>query len=570
MPKLALLAGLATLAFAAAPAAAAPVLAGGAVSPGTWSTEPTMNVSWTQTGMEASGATDVSVQMNEAGDGTASGAWQVVWIENGAVSGARTAVFSTEGRDGKRAMRVVVRSGFQVMTTLAVGPAQIDHTAPALTRPGSLHSPSQNVFSWAEEDIHAGIDTAAHYLEVNSGGGWVPDGAWVPVPFAASGEGAQTASLPASAISPGNHAVRVRVVDRAGNEAVLALGTAFNDQTPPAVTPVRVVEAPTPTSQAVEVAYGFTDGFGGSWFDDAVPSSLTTESGATTLWEGPQHLAGGEMRIRAHLPGPRTYRLVVRVTDRAGNVGVSAPFTVVSPARGSAAAVTGPTGPDGAGSPSRPDVARPELRLRLSVVASRRRGSVAIARIVHGQTVTVRGTLTTASGRPVRREEVEVRDPSGRMLGRAVTDSAGRFRLTVSPHTGGDLRVGIPLGGGRLALPTASVTARVLVVPRVSLNVSTRNAVAGASPVVFSGRVAPGPGTLKGTARKRVVLEWMDPLRREWRPVLNGYADSAGRYRFSWRFGVPGFSIPMRVSVPSELGWPFEPALSRVVTVVVR
>ena len=104
----------------------------------------------------------------------------------------------------------------------------------------------------------------------------------------------------------------------------------------------------------------------------------------------------------------------------------------------------------------------------------------------------------------------------------------------------------------------------------MSLNVSTRNAVAGGSPVVFSGRVAPGPGTLKGTARKRVVLEWMDPLRREWRPVVNRYADAAGRYRFSWRFGVPGFSIPMRVSVPSELGWPFEPALSRVVTVVVR
>ena len=140
----------------------------------------------------------------------------------------------------------------------------------------------------------------------------------------------------------------------------------------------------------------------------------------------------------------------------------------------------------------------------------------------------------------------------------------------MAPHTGGDLRVGIPLGGGRLALPVALTTVRIRVRPRVSLAVSSRVAVAGAGPVVFTGRVVPGPGTLRGTPRKRVVLEWQDPLRREWRPVLNGYAVADGRYRFSWRFGVPGFGIPMRVSVPAELGWPFEPALSRVVTVVVR
>jgi Bacterial Ig domain len=562
--------GVAT-ALSAASAVAAPSLSGGSVSPGTWSSAPTMAVQWTQSGMEGDGPTLVQVQMNTSDDGTATGTWQGVWGEAGTTSGPRLATISTDMWDGKRAMRVVVIAGSQVVAALALNPALIDRTPPVLSRPGALYSPTQNVFSWAEEDLHAGLDPAAGYtLEVNTSPNQTYDGAWVAMPFMPSGEGAQTATIPAPVISPGAHAVRVRVADKAGNEATQHLGIAYNDTTPPSVTSVRVADAPTAASQSVELTYLFSDG-SGSGFEPAAPTALTTESGATVLWEGFHHMPGGDNRIRAHLPGPKTYRLVMRMTDRVGNVGVSAPITVVAPARG----VAGPNtplsaGPDGAGSPALLDVPRPALRMNLSLVGARVRGGVAVARIVHGQSVTVRGTLTTASGRAERREEIEVRDPSGRMLGRATTDGSGRFRVTVAPHTGGDLRVGIPLGGGRLALPTSSATVRIVVRPKVTLSASTRDAVAGASPVVFTGRVSPGPGTLKGTPRKRVVLEWLDPLRREWRPVLNGYAGADGRYRFSWRFGVPGFSIPMRVSVPAELGWPFAPVVSRVVTVVVR
>lgn len=551
--------------FVAGPAAAAPVLAGGTVSPVGWWAGTTLGVSWTQSEMEGSGATSVAVEMNQAGDGTATGGWETVWSENGSTSGPRAAVIPTQSREGKRAVRVVVRAGSQVVAAMALGPAHIDHTPPVLSRPGAIYSPAKNVFSWAEEDVHSGLDAAVgHSVEVNSNAHGSGGGLWVPATFVPSGQGAQSVTVPANTLSPGTHLVRARAVDRAGNETRFPVGVAFNDQTPPTVSNVRVVDAPTGPNQSVEVEYGFADAAPGSGFESAVPTSLATESGAT-LWEGAQS-AGGSARIRAHLPGPRTYRLVVRVTDRAGNTGVSAPITVVSPARG----VPGAIGPDGAGSPSLRDVANPDLRLRLALVGARRRGGAWVTRIVYGQSVTLRGALTNAAGRAARREELEVRDPSGRMLGRVDTDGAGRFQVTVAPHTGGDLRVGVPLGGGRLAIPVTAVPARILVRPRVSLNASTTAAVAGGSPLVFTGRVAPGPGTLKGTARKRVVLEWLDPLRREWRPVLNGYADARGRYRFSWRFGVPGFSIPMRVNVPPELGWPFEPALSRVVTVVVR
>jgi hypothetical protein len=360
-------------------------------------------------------------------------------------------------------------------------------------------------------------------------------------------------------------------VDRAGNEASLVLGPAYNDSTPPIVSDVRVVESPTPSSRTVEIGYRVNDPQPGSGLAMGVPTALTTHLGTAPLWEGLQNVAA-EQRIRAYLPGPRTYRLVVRVADRAGNVGVSAPVTVTSPATGPDAAARNP-GPEGDGSPARRAAPRQGMRLRLMLVggAGRQLGGrlVTMARIAYGETVTLRGSLTTPSGRPLRRAQVEVRDPSGRALGRARTGVGGWFRIAVVPETGGDLRVGVPLGDGRLALPVTSATARVVVRPRVSLRVSTREAVAGGSPVVFVGRVMPAPQSLRGAPRKRVVLEWRDPLRREWRPVLNGYTRANGRYRFAWRFGVAGLAIPMRVSVPPELGWPFEPALSHVVTLVV-
>jgi hypothetical protein len=67
-----------------------------------------------------------------------------------------------------------------------------------------------------------------------------------------------------------------------------------------------------------------------------------------------------------------------------------------------------------------------------------------------------------------------------------------------------------------------------------------------------------------------VVLEWRDPLRHVWRPVVNGRVARDGRFTFTWRFGVKNLTVPMRVRVPIERGWPLEPGLTAAIPIKVR
>ena len=85
--------------------------------------------------------------------------------------------------------------------------------------------------------------------------------------------------------------------------------------------------------------------------------------------------------------------------------------------------------------------------------------------------------------------------------------------------------------------------------------------------MLFSGRLSPSPGELGLGSRKSVVLEWLDPLRRTWRPVVNARLRRDGTYAIPWTFNVRGLTIPMRVSVPQDVGWPLLPARSGVVRV---
>jgi hypothetical protein len=111
---------------------------------------------------------------------------------------------------------------------------------------------------------------------------------------------------------------------------------------------------------------------------------------------------------------------------------------------------------------------------------------------------------------------------------------------------------------------------RVLVRPRVTLIASSRQAVAFGAPVTFTGLLRPAPALLGGYARKGIVLEWRDPLRHVWRPVLNARVARDGRFALSWRFGVRNLTIPMRVRVPIERGWPLGPALTAPIPIAVR
>ncbi len=88
--------------------------------------------------------------------------------------------------------------------------------------------------------------------------------------------------------------------------------------------------------------------------------------------------------------------------------------------------------------------------------------------------------------------------------------------------------------------------------------------------MLFSGRLFPAPADIGLGSRKGIVLEWRDPLRRTWRPVVNARIRRDGTFAIPWAFNLRGLTIPMRVSVPTEVGWPLLPVRSGVIAVTVR
>ena len=112
----------------------------------------------------------------------------------------------------------------------------------------------------------------------------------------------------------------------------------------------------------------------------------------------------------------------------------------------------------------------------------------------------------------------------------------------------------------------ASADVLLQVRSRVAVAASRTMTSAGGQ-VVFSGRVTPAPRTLRISAAKGVVLEWRDPVRHTWRPVVNGRLRADGTFTIPWTFGVAGLTVPFRVVVPAEVGWPLLTARSRVIPV---
>ena len=94
---------------------------------------------------------------------------------------------------------------------------------------------------------------------------------------------------------------------------------------------------------------------------------------------------------------------------------------------------------------------------------------------------------------------------------------------------------------------------------------SAHEAQARGRAITFKGKVGPAPGAAKG-----VVLEWRDPFRKQWRPVVNGKTRPDGSFAMSWKFQASGLTVPFRVRVPKEMGWPMEAGTSKSVTVRVR
>ena len=102
----------------------------------------------------------------------------------------------------------------------------------------------------------------------------------------------------------------------------------------------------------------------------------------------------------------------------------------------------------------------------------------------------------------------------------------------------------------------------------VTLTASSTHASPRGKPLVFRGRMSSAPGSAGG--RKAIVLEWLDPFRKAWRPVVNARAKTDGSFAIRCRFQASGLTVPFRVHVPRERGWLIEPGVSKVVLVRVR
>jgi hypothetical protein len=180
-----------------------------------------------------------------------------------------------------------------------------------------------------------------------------------------------------------------------------------------------------------------------------------------------------------------------------------------------------------------------------------------------GGRVTVTGRLLNRQGQALAGFTMVARQ-GGVDIGVAITGPDGSFSMQASPMRSGPIDVGVPDGSKVVPVPTGPGVA-VRLRTTVTLMASSTQARAKGAPVTFRGRMSPAPGAEGG--RKAIVLEWLDPFRKTWRPVVNARAAADGSFAIRWRFQASGLTVPFRVRVPRERGWLIEPGTSKVVRV---
>ena len=501
-----------------------------------------------------SGAGLSQAEVNAAGDGSASGAW----IETGRGTGAGPHSLTTTPAvaDGVHAWRIRATDGAG-NTVIVPGPERVlvDTTPPKL----ELHAAPTSWVNRAEIDLtatdnlQAALGLAPLEVDLNTAADGGEGGQWVRALTSPGPAGRRIAGVALSGVADGRHLIRV--IARNGGPFAGRLLTERRVVVRVDLTaPVIASAAFSPTGAGpLSIAWVADDPLAG-----IAKASVQWRSGSSwrTIASEDAGDGSGSMLVDVSaLPrGAQALRLVI--TDAAGNTAV----------RSGTVRLAG----NGIGTTAADPVARfREAHLALSVASARaqRTGgrTTLVRRVAAGGLVVVSGRLLDRRGRPIVGAEIQARGHRGRLVARALTSRDGRFRLQARPQAGGLLRVGVPVGRRLLpAQPSADV--RLEVRPEVSLSASATAATSGAE-VLFSGRVSPAPGDIGLGSRKGIVLEWLDPVRKAWRPVVNARIRRDGTYSIPWRFGIRGLTIPMRVTVPEEVGWPLLPARSRALRI---
>jgi hypothetical protein len=553
-----LLVALAVSAMSAGAANAAPVIADASIGPTGWTSTDHLSASWL-----VHNATPylsaVEIEINSAHDGSADGTWSTIHKTAPIATASGTAPSIPIGLlEGRRAVRMVAWDG-SGRTERYLGTLLLDQTPPNVLGAEVLTArPGETTYAWRQDN--GGLSptrmTGAVRIEVPSMGAGT--GPWVTQPVALF-DGPMQVTVSGAGLQDGVHNVFLDATDEAGNSGTTALPPLVVDHGPPVVSAIKVLRAPTAAAPSVQIAYTAVDPISGVPIGTAARVvDVDRQSVITRATGGP-----GTQAIWADLPAEGTYRLAVEVVDAVGNVGQSAPITVSTeqlPWIGAASPV---------------DPAEAELRsAHLSVdmpgaVRTESGTTVQLARtITIGRRIRITGSLSASRGGPLAGAEIEVRDAGNRTLGRVLTNAQGSFALWVRPVRGGPLHVGVPLGDELLPGHPRS-TLRIRMIPRVTLATSAHSARAGGRPVTFTGQILPSPGSL-GIGAKNVVLEWRDPFRSEWRPMINSTVGANGSVQLRWAFGAGGFTVPVRLRLPPEAGWPTAGGLSHATSIVVK
>lgn len=517
----------------------------------------TATLSWTPAD-NLSGVGASRAEVSEATDARAAGPWDAVGAAEG--PGPKTAIVRVAAlADGMHAWRIVTTDAAgNTGTTVAPGSVAIDTTPPRI----DIHTVPAGWVNRAEIDLTAtdnlqsSLGLGATEIDVNAASDGGETGEWQRRSSATAPAGRRVIPVDLAGLDDGRHAVRI-VVRNGG-----AFGTSLVaekravlrvDLTDPAISRASFSAGgarPMTVAWVAEDAHSGVASVAVQWRDGTAWRTLANEKAS----DG----AGSVVVDASAIPdGERAMRLIV--ADGAGNVTTRAGTARIS-GGGVGSTAGDPTG--------RLRAARLEVVVTGARVERRAGRAVLVRRVLTGARLRIGGRLLDRNGHGIIGAEVQIRDQRGRLIGRGLTRRDGRFSIEARPVGGGLVRIGVAVGRGLLPR-RATVDLRLEVRPSIALSASN-GAPAVGEQVLFSGRLRPSPAELGLGARKGIVLEWLDPLRHLWRPVVNARLHADGTFAIPWTFGLGGLTIPMRVVVPAEVGWPLLPVRSGVIRMRVR
>ena len=407
---------------------------------------------------------------------------------------------------------------------------RLDRTDPA---PPTIALTPNNDGGWGNTAVT--VETAA--TGDGSGSGWDRN------QFSVDG-GPWTDSPPSVTIAAeGDHTVSARAVDKAGRVSAPSASSAIRiDLTPPQITAASVAGATGVLSWSMSDAVGF-----GACPTIVSVSGPGTNGALIRVFEqatGTLPAAGATTQLPLASMPNGDYQASLRVCDLAGNVAQAVvPFTWTG-------------NPDGVLTGGAARFVAVGLVAPGSTRSRDVNGvTVPVIRRIYNRRFTLRGHLQRPDGSPLAGAPIELRDASGRYSAGARTDRNGNFTLTAKATIGGAWTVN-PVGSG-MRQPVAWLEVRPIV--RVTVRMLQGHRV-----LVASGTFRPSVGA----AGKAIQLQWLDLTTRRWRPALDSRIRRDGTFRITYVFRRPGrYTVPVRIAVGTDAGWPYLPINSRAVNV---